>query len=108
MFKCDKNQMPYCNVQNFKKWKFWEFGPLIKHGPYWINFIVFTFISEKIDTLDAHIKFGANLFHLTWEEIGKSKTNNRFYGKKRWIWGVLGMSPYVSNEVHQPYLDPRT
>jgi len=23
------------------------FGPLIEHRPHWINFIIFTFISEK-------------------------------------------------------------
>ncbi len=42
-----------------------NFGPLIDHGPHWINFIILTFISEKIDTLDAHIKFATNLSHLT-------------------------------------------
>jgi hypothetical protein len=26
---------------------FGYFGPLIEHGPYWINFIIFTFISEN-------------------------------------------------------------
>ncbi len=25
----------------------WNFGPLIKHGSHWINFIVRTFISEN-------------------------------------------------------------
>jgi hypothetical protein len=24
-----------------------NFGPLIKHGPHWLNLIIFTFISEK-------------------------------------------------------------
>jgi hypothetical protein len=24
-----------------------NFGPLIEHGPHWINFIIFTFTSEK-------------------------------------------------------------
>jgi hypothetical protein len=24
-----------------------NFGPLIEHGPHWINFTIFTFISEK-------------------------------------------------------------
>jgi hypothetical protein len=44
-----------------------NFGPLIEHGPHWINFIIFTFISEKkeVITLDAYVKFGANIFHLT-------------------------------------------
>jgi len=47
MYECDKNQMPYCNVKKFKKPNFWGFWPLIEHGPHWINFIIFTFISEK-------------------------------------------------------------
>jgi hypothetical protein len=47
MYECDKNQVPYYNVKSFKKWIFWEFGPLIEYGPYWINFITLTFISEK-------------------------------------------------------------
>jgi hypothetical protein len=25
MYKCDKNQMPYCSVKSFKKSIFWEF-----------------------------------------------------------------------------------
>jgi len=39
--------MPYYNVKSFKKSKFENFGPLIEHGPHWINFIIFTFISEN-------------------------------------------------------------
>ncbi len=35
-----------------------KFGPLIEHGSHWINFIILTFISENIDTLNAHIIFG--------------------------------------------------
>jgi hypothetical protein len=34
MFKCDKNQMPYYNVQNYKIEIFENFGPSIKHGPH--------------------------------------------------------------------------
>jgi hypothetical protein len=33
MFKCDKNQVPYYNVQNFKKWYFWEFWAIDKTWP---------------------------------------------------------------------------
>ncbi len=39
--------MPYCNIKSFKSQNFENFGPLIEHGPHWINFIIFTFISEK-------------------------------------------------------------
>jgi hypothetical protein len=42
MFECDNNQMPYCNVINQI---FRNFGPLIEHGPHWINFTIFTFIN---------------------------------------------------------------
>jgi hypothetical protein len=47
MHECDKNQMPNCNVKSFKKSIFGNFGPLIKHGPHWINFTILTFISEN-------------------------------------------------------------
>ncbi len=47
MFKCDKNQVPYCNVQSFKNEVFGNFGPLTQHGPHWINFIILIFINEK-------------------------------------------------------------
>jgi hypothetical protein len=48
MYECDKNQMPYCNVKSFFESNFWEFWAIdIEHGPHWINFIIFTFISEN-------------------------------------------------------------
>jgi hypothetical protein len=37
----------------------------------------------KKKTLDARIKFGANLFHLTGEKKRKSKTGHRFYEEKK-------------------------
>ncbi len=43
----DKNQVPYCNVKNFKNEILKNFAPLIKHGPHWIKFTILTFISEK-------------------------------------------------------------
>jgi hypothetical protein len=87
MFKCDKNQMLYCNVQSFKKWNFRKFWAIDRHGPHWINFTIFTFISEKIYNFKAHIKFGKKLFHLTWEKIGESKIGHRFYEKNGEIGG---------------------
>ncbi len=39
--------MPNCNVKNFKKSNLGNFGPLVKHGPHWINFTILTFISEN-------------------------------------------------------------
>jgi hypothetical protein len=38
LLQCKKNS----KNENSKK-----VGPLIEHGPHWINFIIFTFISEK-------------------------------------------------------------
>jgi hypothetical protein len=76
MYECDKNTMPYCNEKSLKKSNFWEFWPLMEHGPCWINFTIFTFISEKIDTLKNYIKFGTKLFHLTWEKKVKCETNH--------------------------------
>jgi len=43
-FKCDKNYVPYHNLQGSKKW---NWGPLIKHASHLINFIILTFVSEK-------------------------------------------------------------
>jgi hypothetical protein len=37
---------------------------------------------KTIDILDAHIKFGENLFHLTWAKKRKPKIGHRFYEKK--------------------------
>ncbi len=37
---------------------------------------------KTIDTLNAYIKFGENLFHLTWEQKGKFKTDHQFYEEK--------------------------
>jgi hypothetical protein len=39
--------MPYCNIKKFKNEIFGNSWPLIEHGPDWINFTIFTFISEK-------------------------------------------------------------
>jgi hypothetical protein len=33
MYDCDKNKKPYCNVKSLKKSNFWEFWPLMEHGP---------------------------------------------------------------------------
>jgi len=39
-----------CSIAMLKVLKnqiFGNFGPLMEHGPHWINFIILTFISEK-------------------------------------------------------------
>ncbi len=77
-FKYGKNNMPYCNVQGSKKWKFEEFWPLIKHGPHWINFKFFLLPQmKKRNTLDTCIKFGRNVFHLSWKKKVKSRRGIR-------------------------------
>jgi len=59
MYECDKNQMPYCKCNFFSKSQIFEnFGPLMEHGPHWINFIIITFINENNRYLEAYIKFG--------------------------------------------------
>jgi len=47
MYECDKNQVPYYNYKISKNEIYGNFKPLIEHGPYWINFTIFTLISEK-------------------------------------------------------------
>jgi hypothetical protein len=47
MNECDKNQVAYCNVRNFKKWIFWEFWAIDRTWTHWIPFIILIFISEK-------------------------------------------------------------
>jgi hypothetical protein len=98
--------MPYCNVQSFKKWKFWEFGPLIKHGPSWIKFFVLTFIIEHNRYLKYPYKIWSKFISFDMKKKGKSKTCHKFYEERVEFGGVLGVSPYVSNGVPQLYLDP--
>jgi hypothetical protein len=47
MYECDKNQMPYFNVKNFKKSNFWKFWAIDKTWPTLDKFIILTFTSEK-------------------------------------------------------------
>jgi hypothetical protein len=73
-YECDSNLMPY-----------WNFGPSIKHGTHWINFIILTFINEnnkyfrclykiwnKIISFDMRKKVKCKLDH------GKSGKINKF------------------------------
>lgn len=60
---------------------------------------------KKIDILDAHIGFEANLIHLTFLKK-KFKTSHRFY-KEKGEFGVLKVSPYVSNMIPCLSLDLR-
>jgi hypothetical protein len=47
VYEFDKNQMPYCNEKVSQNQIYENFGSLIEHGPQWINFIIFIFISEN-------------------------------------------------------------
>ncbi len=64
---------------------------MIEHGPHWINFTILTFIIEKIDILDAYIKFGTILFYLTWKKKGNLR---QIIGKvkEKMNLSVLGMN----------------
>ncbi len=53
-YKCSNVTRTKCPIAMYKISKnefFGNFGPLIEHGPHWINFIIFTFISEIIDNV---------------------------------------------------------
>jgi hypothetical protein len=54
-----------CPIVMEKVFKNQNFGLLIEYGPHSINFTIFTFVSEKEDTVKAYIKFRTKLFHLT-------------------------------------------
>ncbi len=43
MYKCDKNQMPYCNVKSFEKSNLWEFLAIDKTWPTLDKFYYFDF-----------------------------------------------------------------
>ncbi len=49
-------------------------------------------MKNKNKNLDAHIKFEAKLFHLTWEKKGKSKTCHRFLEQKGEFGGLRNES----------------
>jgi len=68
MYECDKNQMPYYNVKCFKISNLKSFGPLIEHGPHWINFTILTFLSEKNRYFRGLYKIWNKINSLTWEK----------------------------------------
>jgi len=93
MYKFSKNEI------------FGIFGPLIEHGPHWINFTILTFISENNGCFRCPYKIWSKFISFEMRE----KINLKHiigYMKKKVNLGVLKVSPYVSNEVPQPYLDP--
>jgi hypothetical protein len=94
MYKVSKNQISR------------NLGPLIEHGPHWINFNILTFTTEN----NRYFKG----LHKIWNKIisfdmKKKKWNVRhFMGnvKKKVNLRVLRVSPYVSKGVFQSCLDP--
>ncbi len=79
MYECDKNQVPYCNVKVLKNEIYGNFGPLIEHGPHWINFIILTFISEN----NRYFKWNLEQnYFIDIRKKGKSKTSHRKNEKK--------------------------
>jgi hypothetical protein len=77
---------------------------LIEHGPHWINFIIFTFISEKIGYFRGlYIWNKIILFDV------KKKGNLRHVirkVKKKMNLKILKVNLYVSKGVPQSCLDP--
>jgi hypothetical protein len=58
---------------------FGNFGPLIEHGPHWINFIIFTFISENNGYFKCPYKIWNRFISFEMSKINNFKTCNRFY-----------------------------
>jgi uncharacterized UBP type Zn finger protein len=65
-----------------------NFGTSIEHSPHWILLFSLSQV-KKIDTLEAYIKFGTKLFHLTWEKRVKCKACHGKKIKKKVNLGVL-------------------
>ncbi len=66
MYKISKNEI------------FGNFGPLIEHGPHWINFTIFTFISEN----NGYFRCPYKIYFIWDERKNKFKTYNRLYEEK--------------------------
>jgi hypothetical protein len=101
-FKCDKNYVPYHNVQGSKKW---NWGPLIKHDSHLIIFIILTFVSEKNKYSRYLYKIWNFFFNLTWKKREESMTSFKFREEKGSL-GILRVFPCVSNRVAQSCLNP--
>jgi hypothetical protein len=56
-----------------------NFGPLIEHGPHWINFIIFTFISENNRYFQCPYKIWRKFISFDMRKKRESKTCHRLY-----------------------------
>jgi len=68
--------MPYCNVKISKNQISWNFGPFIEHGPYWINFIILTFISENNSYFRGMYKIWKKIISFDTQKKVKCKTSH--------------------------------
>jgi len=60
-----KTKCPIAMKKISKSQIYRNFGPLLKHGPHWINFIILIFISEKKRYFKNLHKILKKKFHLT-------------------------------------------
>ncbi len=61
-----------------------KLGPLVDHGPHWINVIILTFISEINKYSRCLYKIWSKLISFDMEKKKKVKTSHNLW-KKRWI-----------------------
>ncbi len=71
-FKCLIAMLNISKNENFKK-----FGPLIEYGPHWINFIIFTFISENKINFRGLYKIQNKIIIFYMRKKGKFKTYHK-------------------------------
>jgi hypothetical protein len=80
-----------------------NFGPLIDHGPHWINFIILTFLSEKNKYSRCLYKIWSKLISFDMEKKEKSKNNDNLWKKGEF---EGSKSEHLClKEVPQPCLD---
>jgi hypothetical protein len=96
MYEFDKNQMPYCP----------SFGPLIKHGPHWINFTIFNFISENNRYFKDSYKIWYKIISFDMEKRVKCKISHGKV-KTKWIWEslewIVRVQMWYPNHAWTPY-----
>jgi hypothetical protein len=71
-----KTKCPIVIKKVSKSQIFWYFGPLVKHGPHWINFIILTFISENKIKFKGLYKIWNDIISFDMKKKVKCKTNH--------------------------------
>jgi hypothetical protein len=74
MYECDKNQMPYCNVNFFKKSNFGEFWVIDKTWLTLDKFTISTFINENNRYFKCLHKIWNKIISFDMEKRVKCKT----------------------------------